>query len=140
MARLFGSIHELEAYQRRARAGKPAGVEACAAMARLYSPESDVLKATLGTLSVHPRVAWAARINSGAFEVEGRYIESAFRGCSDVLGMLKGGRLLAVECKSTRGALSADQEAFGAAVAGNGGLFVVARSIDDVMAAIAAAT
>ncbi len=93
---------EQYAARQKARA-KPAGVEACAAFSRLYSAEADVLKAVLATLEMHPKVAWVARMNSGAFEVEGRFVKAGFKGCSDILGMLKGGRLLAVECKSSKG-------------------------------------
>ena len=114
-----------------------AGVAACATVARLFSDEASVLKAVLATLELHPKVAWVARMNSGAFQVEGRFIKAGFKGCSDILGMLKGGRTLAVECKSSKGKESPDQAAFGAAVAAGGGLYVVARSVDDVMGALA---
>ena len=95
-----------------------------------------MVKAVLATLSLHPKVAWAARINSGSFEVDGRYVRASFKGCSDIIGMLKGGRWLAVECKSAKGKETSDQAAFGATVAKDGGLYVVARSVDDVMRAL----
>lgn len=126
-----------EEYQRRQAArAKPAGMEACAAFSRLYTAEADVLKAVLATLEMHPKVAWVARMNSGAFQIEGRFIKAGFKGCSDILGMLKGGRMLAVECKSSKGKESADQAAFGERVAQDGGLYFVARSVDDVIAAL----
>jgi ABC-type phosphonate transport system ATPase subunit len=80
-----------------------------------------------------------ARINTGMFQVEGRFIKAGFRGCSDILGMLKGGRLLAVECKSGKGKETTDQAAFGARVAADGGLYIVARSVDDVMEGLTSA-
>jgi len=127
-----------EQYAARQKArSKPAGVEACAAFSRLYTAEADVLKAVLATLEMHPKVAWVARMNSGAFEVEGRFIKAGFKGCSDIIGMLKGGRLLAVECKSSKGKETADQAAFGARVADDGGCYFVARSVDDVLGALA---
>ena len=131
-------IRAHQARRQRAQAG-PAGVGACAAAARLYAPECDVLKAVLATLELHPRVSWAARINSGAFVVEGRFIKAAFKGCSDILGMLKvpRGVLLSVECKSSTGKLSADQAAFRDAVLKDGGMWILARSVDDVMQALA---
>jgi hypothetical protein len=129
---VFRMTPEQYAQRQKARA-KPAGVEACASFSRLYTAEADVLKAVLATLEMHPRVAWVARMNSGAFVVEGRFIKAGFRGCSDILGMLKGGRLLAVECKSGKGKETTDQAAFGARVAADGGLYIVARSVDDVM-------
>lgn len=122
---------------RQAARAKPAGMEACAAFSRLYTAEADVLKAVLATLEMHPKVAWVARMNSGAFQIEGRFIKAGFKGCSDIIGMLKGGRMLAVECKSSKGKESADQAAFGERVARDGGLYFVARSVDDVMGALA---
>jgi hypothetical protein len=125
-----------QAQRQNARKGHPdplQGLKACAAMSRMVTPESGVLKAVLATLEMHPKVAWVARINSGMFHVEQRFIKAGFKGCSDILGMLKGGRLLAVECKSSTGKETQDQEAFGARVAAGGGLYIVARSVDDVM-------
>lgn len=117
----------------RRKAAQPAGIEACAAFSRLYTAEADVLKAVLATLEMHPKVAWVARINSGMFHVEQRFIKAGFKGCSDILGMLKGGRLLAVECKSSKGKESADQESFGRRVTEGGGLYLVVRSVDDAL-------
>lgn len=114
----------------------PVGVKRCAQAARLYSSEADVLRAVLATLELHPRVAWVARANSGLFEVQGRFIRAGFKGCSDIIGMLKGGRWLAIECKSDKGKLTADQQAFLDTVNGEGGFGFVARSVDDVMAAL----
>jgi hypothetical protein len=39
-------------------------------------------------------------MNGGAFKVEGRYIKAAFRGCPDLLGQMKHGRLML--CEATR--------------------------------------
>lgn len=127
-----------EDYARRqaARKNPQAGVEACAKVARMFSGESDVLRAVLATLEMHPRVAFVARMNSGVFQVEGRFIKAGFKGCSDIIGMLKGGRFLAVECKSSTGKESEDQRAFGAKVTADGGLYIVARTVDDVMGAL----
>lgn len=74
--------------------------------------ESDVLSACLHLLSVHPAVAWAARMNTGAYEVDGRYVRFGFVGCSDIMGQMKDGRLLAFECKRPGGKLTWEQEAF----------------------------
>ena len=51
----------------------------------------------------HPAVAWCERQNTGAVKVDGRFIRYGWRGCSDLLGMLKDGRLLAVEVKAPKG-------------------------------------
>lgn len=97
------------------------------------TPESAVLKAVLAALRVHPRVAWAARINAGRFQVDGRWIQASFKGCADILGQLTNGILFACECKSDTGKTTEDQAAFLKVVADNYGISFVARSVDDVM-------
>ncbi len=54
-------------------------------------------------------------------------------GISDILGVLPGGRLLAIEVKTEKGKLSPHQERFIQNVNDNGGLAFVARSFDDVV-------
>ncbi len=107
--------------------------------------EKTILNAILRYLEIDERVAWAHRFNTGShvvFRQEGeiekkrRYIRYAFPGCSDILGQLKDGRFLAVECKSKSGKVSADQQAFLNCVKNNNGVAVVARSIDDVKTAL----
>ena len=100
-------------------------------------PEADVLSAVLKALSLHPAVAWVRRINTGAFEVgtgpARRFVRFGFPGCSDVLGQMKDGRLLAVECKSAVGKLSPEQQRFIEVVRENGGVAGMARSVDDAL-------
>ena len=55
------------------------------------------------------------------------------RGMADIIGVLPGGRLLAIEVKSDKGQPSPEQEAFGQAVNEAGGLWFIARSVEDVM-------
>ena len=57
-------------------------------------------------------------------------------GSSDILGLLPGGRFIAVECKSKTGIVSDKQRDFLAEVERLGGLAIVARSIDDVIKAV----
>ena len=63
--------------------------------------ERDVLRAVLHLLRVHPLVAWASRINSGAVEnANGQFVRfNQIAGCSDIIGQMKTGHFLAVECK-----------------------------------------
>lgn len=105
-------------------------------------PEAGVLAAVLKLLAVHPAVAWARRMNTGAVKVgEGRavrFVRFGFVGCADILGQMKDGRLLAIECKSDVGRLSDAQQNFLATVAAHGGVAGVARSIDDALAILKA--
>lgn len=60
-----------------------------------------------------------------------RWIEFGFEGCSDILGQMRDGRILAIEAKSARGVVSAAQQQFIETVLANGGVAGVVRSLDD---------
>lgn len=96
----------------------------------------EVLKATKG----HPRVAWVARMNSGAGQINGRFIRFGFKGLSDLLGQLKTGEILAVECKAPGGRVSEEQIVFLELVRAFGGCAFIAKSAKDVFAELAAFT
>jgi len=57
-------------------------------------------------------------------------------GMADVLGILKGGRFLAVEVKGEGGVLSQEQREWLNRVHAAGGFVILARSVDDVQRAI----
>jgi hypothetical protein len=118
-----------------------AASERCALLApitALPAPESAVLRAVLEVLRLHRGVAWCARMNSGRFQVEGRWVQASFKGCADILGQLTDGRLLAIECKSDKGKTTDEQAAFLRHVRDNHGIAFVARSVDDVMVNLSA--
>jgi len=116
--------------------------------------EADVQRAVLAILEQHPRVAFSYRMNTGSgFLIDSktiggivsgaiqhwklkalcRFIRFAFPGCADILGMLKGGRFIACECKSTTGDATDDQLAFLSLVNKFGGCAFIARKADDVL-------
>lgn len=99
--------------------------------------ERDIQAAILALLRVHPRVAWAQRMNVGMAEYAGadgsiRRVRFAFPGCPDILGQLKDGRLLAIEVKRATGRVTEDQVAFLSRAARHNACAFVARSVDDV--------
>ncbi len=100
--------------------------------------ESDVLRAVMQFLRLHPRVAWVCRMNSGVFQDGDRFIRAnTQRGMSDILGMLHGGRLFACECKRPGGTLMPHQQEFLETIRCNGGLAFVATCIEDVQRSLA---
>lgn len=99
--------------------------------------ERHVLAAVIRALALHPKVAWAHRMNVGAFKDGDRFVRFGFRGCSDIMGQMKDGRFLAVECKRPGGKLTEYQLGFLVRVQNNGGVAFVARSVDDVMKGLA---
>jgi VRR-NUC domain len=107
----------------------------------LAPSEAQTQAAILRYLAIAPRVAWAQRMNSGAIKIpvpggKDRFVRYGFPGCPDILGMFTDGRLLAIEVKSPTGRPTPEQAAFLAKVAENGGVAVLAKSVDDVIAAI----
>ena len=113
---------------------KPAVARGTAVKQRSEPLEADILRAIMRVLKIHPRIAFAFRANSGAMKSgDGeRFMRFGFRGMSDVLGMLRDGRFLAVEVKRPSGRVTEEQKAFLDNVAEHGGIGFVARSVTDV--------
>ena len=103
---------------------------------RNSKPEAAALREVLKVLRNHPAVAWCERQNTGAVKVDGRFIRYGWRGCSDLLGMLKDGRLLAVEVKAPRGQLRPEQKEFLSLVQRFGGVAFGARNALDAIKAL----
>lgn len=96
-------------------------------------PEAAALLEVLKALRHHPSIAWCERQNTGAAKVGERFIRFGWRGCSDLIGMMKDGRLLAVEVKAPTGKLRTEQAEFLSLVRRFGGVAFVARSCRDVL-------
>jgi hypothetical protein len=81
------------------------------------------------------------RINVGKFRPlhgdQNRVIQSAPNGTPDLLGVVgPNGRALAIEVKSLKGRQRDAQVAFQRAWEARGGLYILARSVDDVLKAL----
>lgn len=102
--------------------------------------ESDVMQSILLALGSRPDCRlW--RNNTGRLlnPKSGRWVAFGLKGSADILGILQGGRFLAIETKTPAGRLRPEQIAFRRMVEGLGGLYVVARSVDDAVTAVEAA-
>ena len=95
-------------------------------------PEAAALVEVLKALNTHTAVAWCERMNSGAARMGGRFVRFGFKGCPDVLGQLKDGRLLGVEVKAQAGRLRPEQAVFLERIRGAGGVGFMARDCRDV--------
>jgi hypothetical protein len=101
--------------------------------------EADILRAIMALLKHHPRVAQCWRQNSGTFQERNRdgsvrYIRAnTQKGMSDIMGVLKDGRTLAIEVKSRNGRMRPGQEEFLATIRQAGGVAGVCRSVDDAV-------
>lgn len=100
--------------------------------------EAEILKAIMQLLHKHPKVAKVWRQNSGTFVKQygdrTHYIRAnTAKGMSDIMGILKDGRTLAIEVKSRTGIVAAHQHEFLNSISAAGGVAFVARSVDDVL-------
>ena len=99
-------------------------------------PEAAALAEVAQALRVHPAVCWVERQNTGAARVGGRFIRFGWAGCSDLIGMMRDGRFMAVEVKAPKGRLRPEQAVFLDRVRAGGGVGFVARDLRDVVAAL----
>jgi hypothetical protein len=107
--------------------------------------EDQVKNAILRYLAVERRVVWAARMNSGKGKLlrpDGTqtWISFGFTGCPDIMGMLRDGRYLAIECKRADGRVRPEQWQHITQAADHGAVAIIARSVEDVQTALDAAT
>jgi len=99
--------------------------------------EAEILRAIIQLLHRHPRVAQCWRQNSGTFQERNRdgstrYIRAnTARGMSDIMGVLRDGRTLAIEVKSRIGRMRPGQEEFLQTIRQAGGVAGVCRSVED---------
>ena len=93
--------------------------------------EATIQYSIMRLLNVHPKVAWAERMNSGVAKLKGFRVKFGFVGCADIIGQLRDGRLLAIECKNEKGELTEQQEKFLQKVTKNHGVAGVCRSVQD---------
>jgi Holliday junction resolvase len=100
--------------------------------------ENDIVQAIIQYITMLGGIA--IRINSGTRLIQNsdgstRIFRGAPKGTADILGVLNG-IPLAIECKDRRGKTTPEQEQFLQEWREAGGLGIVARSIDDVEAAL----
>lgn len=101
--------------------------------------ESQVVDACMKWLWAHGVFCW--RNNTGALrDKKNRLIRFGKVGSPDIIGIAPWsschrGRFIGVECKSDIGKLTPHQEAFCEQVTTHSGIYIVARSIDDLEAA-----
>ena len=102
--------------------------------------EAVLQRLILARLNLLPGVkVW--RSNTGARQVAGgRVIRFGVRGQGDISGVGPNGIRIEVEVKTATGRLTPDQLAFGELMKKHGAVYVVARSLEDALAAVAPLT
>jgi hypothetical protein len=97
----------------------------------MKTPEGAVVKVCLDYLKLRGAYVW--RNNTGALrDKKNRPVFFGRVGSSDIIGLLPGGRFIAVECKAPGGHPGEHQIEFLNQVEKMGGLAVIARSVEDL--------
>lgn len=75
------------------------------------------------------------RVNTGAGQMaSGRFVRFGVAGQSDISGIYRDGRRIEIEVKAARGRPSEQQRAWAKMIGEMGGLYLLARSADEVEA------
>jgi VRR-NUC domain len=91
--------------------------------------ESEIQSSILDYLRAKRILCWKA--GTGAFKVGDRFVRMGQPGVSDIIGCLPSGTFLAIEVKRAGNPPTSEQARFIADVIRNGGVVLVARSIDE---------
>jgi len=97
-------------------------------------PETAIVKGILAALGRDPRIRiW--RNNTGAFrDATGRLVRFGLPGSADITGIMRrGGRRLEIEVKTATGRQTEQQAAFQNMITLYGGVYILARSVDEAM-------
>ena len=96
--------------------------------------EQDIQKGILQYLRLKGVKCWKAR-SVGIHKADGGYIPlpALERGVADIIGCLKGGRLLAIEVKRKGNKPTPDQQQFIDDINHLGGLGLIAYSLGDII-------
>lgn len=94
-------------------------------------PERLILADVLRMLRKHPNVVCCWRMQSGLFQMDDRPIRVGVVGLPDIIGMLRGGQLFAIEVKSEKGCTTESQDYWLDTIRTFGGRAGVARNTED---------
>jgi Holliday junction resolvase len=97
-----------------------------------YTREQTLVTHILAYLKINGHYVW--RQNTGAMTTkQGNFVRFGYKGISDIIGLTKEGKFIAIECKIKKNKPTQFQEDFLNEVSSRGGLACVAYSIEDVI-------
>jgi hypothetical protein len=100
--------------------------------------EKQVLNSILQYYGMFPNKIRLLRYNAGKISItddkkgKTRYFIAGVKGAPDIIGLLKGGAFVGIECKYGKNKLSPHQETFLNDINKLGAITIVAYSLDDV--------
>lgn len=95
--------------------------------------EGDLVKAAIEYLRMKGVLCWRNQSGSVVSQASGCRVRMSAPGVSDIIGVLKDGRVLAVECKMKGREPTYEQLEFLASVKSRGGVAIVAYSVEEIM-------
>ena len=101
----------------------------------MHTPEKTIQNAILREFGTRADMR-LFRMNVGKFLVQGKWVSFGVPGQADLSGILPGGIRLEVEVKTASGKQSEDQQRWQRMIEKFGGVYVLARSVEDVWAAV----
>ncbi|MFA5990469.1 MAG: VRR-NUC domain-containing protein [Sphingomonas sp.] len=97
----------------------------------MKSTEKDTQKAIIQYLEAKKIFHW--RNNTGGTMVAGNhFMKFGYPGSPDIIAVVKG-QFIGIEVKDIKGKLNDNQEIFKEKLEKAGGLYIIAKSIDDIM-------
>lgn len=97
--------------------------------------ETQLSRAIQDALEMEPGCHFE-RVQSGSVRVKRGYMHCARKGTADLLGVVRGGRFVAIEVKVGKGKQTEEQTVWANLVVLLGGSYIVARSVEDAVAAV----
>ena len=94
--------------------------------------EQSIQRACLDYLLLRRHFVWKVS-TVGIKKENGSFIPTGKKGVSDIVGITKDGKFLAVEVKAPKGILSEAQSDFLLQIKNRGGISLVARSVNDLI-------
>lgn len=103
----------------------------------MTQPESAILRAVFKYLATRPDLRAWRNATGTAISMDGRnIIRFGIDGQADISGILADGRRLEIETKTQKGRLSKEQQNYRDMILRFNGVYIVARSADDVHAGL----
>jgi hypothetical protein len=102
------------------------------------NPEAHLVADVADAFGSHPDIfMWRANTGAARSKNRKRFVRFNTDGTADFIGCLApDGRFFAIECKSLNGVQSSDQIVFQGAMEQRGGLYILARCVEDVRRAL----
>lgn len=98
-------------------------------------PESQIQKVIMEYLTAKRIFHFKVNTTGIYKQSTGSYIPSGSVGCPDIIAIMNG-KFIGIEVKAPKGKVSEAQKKFGEKIESAGGVYIVARSVDEVMALI----